>query len=194
MRIVSGMHRGRRLVAPPGDTTRPTTDRVREALMSALASRLEDGFAGITVLDLFAGSGALGLEALSRGASGVTFVERDTLALKALRANIASLGEQSATRVVAGEAGAALRRGALRGAPFALLLLDPPYRLDASVVGGLLLDAARRGVLSQGAIVTLEHDAGIEPVWPDGYELLDRKRYGSTAIDIARYERGTGDS
>ncbi len=121
MRIIAGRWRGRRIAAPPGRDTRPTTDRVREAWMSALQPTLPDA----NVLDLFAGSGALGLEALSRGAAHATFVERSGAALRALRANVERLGAAAQATVVRADALAYVR--ALEPRAFDVALADPPY-------------------------------------------------------------------
>src|SRR3954467_15650634 len=125
MRIISGQWRGRRLVAPAGNATRPTSDRVREALFSILGA-----LDGERVLDLFAGSGALGLEALSRGAASATFVERAPAALRVLRDNVADLG--ASAEVVAADARAHLRAARAQGAQYDLVFLDPPYRTAAT--------------------------------------------------------------
>lgn len=190
MRIVGGEWRGRAISAPKGDKTRPTTDRVREALFSALASRMGTDLGGGAVLDAFAGSGALGLEALSRGAGSATFVEQHRGALEALKTNVASLGAQGRARVIAGDVFALAERGF--GGRFALILLDPPYTLDPTKVGSVLSAIARSGGIEEGALVTWEHAKGYEPLWPAGYLPEARKRYGSTEIDIATYERGAG--
>ncbi len=187
MRIVAGEFRGRRIAAPPGTDTRPTTDRVREAVFSAVASIAGPDLGGGAVLDAFAGSGALGLEALSRGCETATFVERDRRALGVVRDNVAALGVDGRSRVVAGDALALARRGALPGAPFALLLLDPPYRLSLSEVGSLTSALAENGQLAEGAVVVWEHAAGNDPEWNERFELSARKRYGTTAVDIAVY-------
>lgn len=128
MRIIAGEWRGRPLVAPKGDATRPTADRTREALFSMLTSRL-GSFEGLAVADLFAGSGALGLEALSRGAGSCLFVEQDKAALDALRANIATF----ATRQAEVRAGSVLALGPAR-APLDLIMMDPPYGTGAGAV------------------------------------------------------------
>lgn len=126
LRIIAGQWRGRKLVAPTGDATRPTADRTRETLFSMLVSRI-GAFEGLTVADLFAGSGALGLEALSRGAASCLFVEQDAAALRALRSNIANLHAQPQTDV---RAGSVLALGPAK-APLDLILLDPPYGTGA---------------------------------------------------------------
>lgn len=190
MRIVGGVHRGRPIAAPKGLLTRPTTDRVREALMSALGSRL-GGFHGAVVLDAFAGSGALGLEALSRGAARATFIERDRAALKALRSNIASLGVTAQATVVAGDAFSLAKRGVV-GAPFTLLMLDPPYTLVETEVPVLLGGLAGGGALAPGAVISLERSADTAVAWPEGFELVSTKRYGATAVDIAVFDEGEG--
>ena len=192
MRIVAGEFGGRRLAAPAGTDTRPTTDRVRESLFSALSSQLGSDLGGGAVLDAFAGSGALGLEAISRGAVRATLVERERRALKALRDNVAALGAQARARVVEGDALSLGRRGALPGGPFALILLDPPYRLDAAEVTAFVSALSRHDLLEEGAVVVYEHSSDIEPAWPDGFALTDRRRYGTTVIDVAIAERGAG--
>ena len=194
MRIVAGEFRGRRLVAPKGEATRPTTDRVREALFSALTSLLGPALGGGPTLDAFAGSGALGLEALSRGVASVTFVDTDRNALAALNTNIATLGAQPRTLVVAGDSRLLAARGRVPGGPFALLLLDPPYRLDAGEVARLVSELTAHALLEDGATVVYEHATGALPQWPAGVSEVVRKRYGSTEVDVARYERGTGSS
>ncbi len=161
MRIVAGQFKGRAIVPPPGRGTRPTTDRVREALFSALWARL-GSFEGVRVLDAFAGSGALGIEALSRGAAFATFVEHDSSALKALRANIASLSlSRTMAEVRAGDTFAVCAQDAFlsraAAAPFSLVMLDPPYALPAAEVAGLLFSLADAGALAPGALVSYEH-------------------------------------
>lgn len=191
MRIVAGRFRGRLLSAPKGTETRPTTDRVREALMSSLASLLGPDLGGGRALDAFAGSGALGLEALSRGVERVTFVEKHRGALSALGDNVAALGVNGECRIVAGDAFSLAARGALAG-PFALILLDPPYRLDQSEVAGLLASLASQGAVSDEAHVVWEHAAGTPAPWPEGFSPVVTKTYGDTAVEIAVYEEGEG--
>src|SRR5258708_18331388 len=136
MRVISGKWRGRVLEAPPGSATRPTADRVRETLFSMLASRL-GSFEGLSVADLFAGSGALGFEALSRGAAAATFVEQDSKAAAAIRRNAGKLGVSDRVRILGGSALALPRSGA-----FDLILADPPYALGSgSAVVAALLNA-----------------------------------------------------
>ncbi|MCZ8171996.1 MAG: 16S rRNA (guanine(966)-N(2))-methyltransferase RsmD, partial [Brevundimonas sp.] len=153
LRIIAGQWRGRKLVTPAGDATRPTADRTRETLFSMLVSRIGD-FDSLTVADLFAGSGALGLEALSRGAASCLFVEQDAAALRALRSNIANLHAQPQTDV---RAGSVLALGPAK-APLDLVLLDPPYGTGA---GQVALDKLNRlGWIGPATWISLEtaHD------------------------------------
>jgi 16S rRNA (guanine966-N2)-methyltransferase len=176
VRIVAGEHRGRRLTAPPGEGTRPTSDRVREALFSILGPMSD-----LRVLDLFAGTGALGLEALSRGAEHATFVERDRRAMAALRHNIATLGVAADTvRVHARDAASFLRDAAARGDAYDLVLLDPPYR-DVDRLAPVL-DAGLRPLLREGTRVVAETDRR-QPLRL-GLPLGDERRYGDTLIRI----------
>lgn len=194
MRIVAGEFRGRRIAAPKGESTRPTTDRVREALFSTLTSLAGPNLGGSAALDAFAGSGALGLEALSRGVERVTFIERDRAALAALNSNIATLGAEARTHVATGDVLALAQRGAVRGGPFALLLLDPPYRLDAGEVSRLISALVARDLLEDGAIIVYEHAADGFAEWPEGVSAIAVKRYGSTTVDVGAYQRRTGSS
>lgn len=191
VRIVAGEWKGRRLRAPRGDATRPTSDRVREAVFSSLLSLKGADLDGTAVLDAFAGTGAMGLEALSRGAGTATFVENSRGALGALRANIAQCGAGERAVVVAADAFRLASTDALPGGPFGLLLLDPPYRMDAAAVTSLLSDLARLGAVRTGAVAVWEHDSAAEARWPEGFEQAGSKRYGSTAVDWAVFEGGT---
>lgn len=172
-RIIAGLARGRTLRVPPGSCTRPTADRVREALFASLSSRVE--LAAAPVLDLYAGTGALGLEALSRGAPAATFVECERAALVALRANIAALGLAGA-HVVAARVTAFLARPARP--QFGLVLLDPPYDVDVDPVLARL-----PGWLAPGAAVVVERARrGPEPGWPAGLVPDGSRRYGDTLL------------
>jgi 16S rRNA (guanine966-N2)-methyltransferase len=177
MRIIAGQWRGRPLFAPKGDATRPTADRTREALFSMLVSRL-GSFEGLRVADLFAGSGALGLEALSRGAAHCTFVEHDGAALDVLKANIAKLGVAGAD--VRAQSVMALGPAA---APFDLLLLDPPYGTGAGTVA--LERLQRLGWLAPGAIASVETRKG-EAVTVEGFETEAERVYGKAMITLLR--------
>ncbi len=174
LRVVAGRYGGRRLVAPRGSATRPTADRVREALFALLGA-----LDGVRVLDLFAGSGALGIEALSRGAAHATFVDSSGSAVRALRDNLRAL-EVAEAEVRRQEARAFLRNARTHGRQYDLLFLDPPYRRAASV--GADLSPLLGAVLGAGARVVTESDrrAPLQLSLP----LSDERRYGDTVIRI----------
>lgn len=176
MRIIAGQWRGRKLEAPPGGATRPTTDRVREALFSMLASRL-GSFEGLRVADLFAGSGALGLEALSRGAAHCSFVERDRGALRALRANLSRLGASAE----------AMDRDATAlgpaSSPSDLLLLDPPY--GSGLAGPALERARAQGWIGPASWIGVESARG-EEVAPGGLTVETQRAIGKAQITLLR--------
>jgi 16S rRNA (guanine966-N2)-methyltransferase len=175
MRIVAGQWRGRVLAAPRGAVTRPTADRTREALFSMLASRL-GGFEGLAVADLFAGSGALGLEALSRGAASCLFVEQDKAALDALRANVAKLD----ARGVDIRAQSVLALGPARS-PLDLVMMDPPYATGA---GNVALDKlARLGWIGAGTWVSLE-TARDEEVAAPGFAVDATRVHGKARLTL----------
>jgi len=154
MRIIAGTLRSRVLQAPPGLATRPTSDRLRETLFNVLAPRI----AGASFLDLYAGSGAAGIEAHSRGAAFVTFVERAPAALKVLQANLDRLGLGAGFRIHTGSAASFLRRPQTRGAEFDIVFLDPPYDAAEEYAATLgLLGGSASGLLAAGAVVIAEH-------------------------------------
>ncbi len=175
MRVIAGTARGRRLRAPEGLATRPTSDRVREAAFNALASM--DAIAGAGVLDLFAGSGALGIEALSRGARHATFVEHAPEARRAVAANLADLGLDDRATVTADDAWTFLARA---GDAFDLVLLDPPYAMDRW--DDLAVAVAGRST-PDGVLVA---EAGDEVELGAHWDVLRAKRYGGTVVQIAR--------
>ncbi|ADK68173.1 methyltransferase [Olsenella uli DSM 7084] len=160
MRIVGGRWRSHPLEAPQGrDVTRPTTDRLRESIASMLLSAFCLDLSDVSVLDAFAGSGAVGLELLSRGALRCTFVERDRRAAARVRRNCESVGASpEEARVVCADALSLARKGTLAGGPFALVVLDPPYALEASAVARMVEDLDAHGLLAPGALVLYEHD------------------------------------
>ena len=178
MRIVAGEWRGRKLLAPAGDATRPTADRMRETLFSMLVSRL-GSFEGLSVADLFAGSGALGLEALSRGAASCLFVEQDAPAIRALRANIAALHAQARCDV---RATSVLALGPAK-APLDLLMLDPPYASGAGIVA--LDRLARLGWLGPASWVSLE-TAHKETVAAKGFAIHAERKVGKAKLTLLR--------
>lgn len=178
MRIIAGEWRGRRLVAPKGGETRPTADRTRETLFSMLASRLGD-FAELQVADLFAGSGALGLEALSRGAGHCLFVEQDEAALKAIRANIAELGARGRSTV---RPGSVLSLGPAESAPD-LFLLDPPYDTGA---GSVALDRMLRlGWIGDATWIAVETGTK-ETVAVKGLAVEAERKVGKAKLTLLR--------
>jgi 16S rRNA (guanine966-N2)-methyltransferase len=171
MRIIAGLAKGRRLLAPPGLHTRPTAGRVREALFSVIMPRL----AGARVLDAFAGSGALGLEALSRGAGNALFIERDAAALKILRRNAENC-RLPGVRIVPGDA---LRFLRLRHEPFDIIFLDPPYRTDLLARA---LAALPGQLLAAGGLIVAETAAKQELRPPGGLSVIKHSVYGDTAL------------
>lgn len=184
MRIVGGAWRGRALVSPAGTATRPTSDRVREAVFDALSARLGAGLGGAITLDLFAGTGALGLEALSRGATRCVFVEQDRLALSSLERNATALGAGGRAIVIAGDAtGAALPRASVHG-PFSLLLVDPPYRMEPAEVVAAIGSLRDSGALAPGALIVVERRTGTEAAWPDWIDVVRTYRYGGTEVVV----------
>lgn len=190
-RIIAGTAGGRRLAVPAGAATRPTSDRAREGLFSTLAALLGP-LAGVRVLDLYAGSGALGLEALSRGAAGAVFVESDRVALGALRANAAALGLPGVT-VVADRVERWLRRQATLppGRPrYGLVLVDPPYAYPADRLAGQLRALADAGLLGAGpssAVVTVERSSRDPDFrWPAGWTPQRTRRYGEATLWYGR--------
>lgn len=177
MRIIAGRLRGRPLDAPPGSQTRPTTDRVREALFSMLTSRL-GSFEGLRVADLYAGSGALGLEALSRGAAHVTFVENDPKAAAIIRANAAKLGVLDGIRILGGSA-----LTLSRSDPFDLILADPPYAPGSgSAVVKAVADA---GWLAPAGWLSIETGRG-DAVNPLDFEVDSEREFGRARITLVR--------
>ena len=181
MRIIAGTHRGRRISAPRGTATRPTADRVREALFSIVGP-----IEGLDVLDLFAGSGALGLEALSRGAASATFVESGRPAVACLRANVAALGMGDRARIVARDWRSALVAERAARRRFGLCLLDPPYSLTDRVVAQLGPELAP--LAGPPGIVVIEHSAARPPPEPSGLEITSRtdRTYGDTSVTVMR--------
>jgi len=188
VRIVGGSHRGRHLIAPPGKTVRPTSDRAREALFNIL-SHGEFAAAGIpfadaAVLDAFAGTGAFGLEALSRGASEAVFIENDRAALVALRRNIADLGEFAHSRVIAGDA----TRPPRAPVACALAFLDPPYSSGLAIPALTALAAAHW--LTPDAIAAVEIGAREPFALPRGFAAVDERVYGASRLIFLRPAAG----
>ena len=187
-RIVAGLARGRRLAVPRGEVTRPTSDRAREALFSTV-----DGLVplqGAHVLDLYAGSGALGLEALSRGASHALFVEADARVARTLRENVDSVGLAGATALVNTAQKVALAEPAgVSGAqsPYNIVFADPPYRLSAGDLRAVLADLHSAGWLAEQAVLVIERSARDDPwLWPTSLRPIRDRRYGEAWLWYGR--------
>jgi 16S rRNA (guanine966-N2)-methyltransferase len=177
LRVIAGSVGGQRLTVP--DNVRPTTDRVRESVFGALGVRLE----GASVLDLYAGSGALSIEALSRGAERAVLIERNPVAVAAIRRNLERTGLAARARVFAGPAGRALRRPVPPEAPFDVVFLDPPYEAAADDVGADLALLATPGWLAAAATVVIERPGREEPpAPPEGWRVGWRRDYGDTLV------------
>jgi len=184
-RIIAGAAGGRRLAVPAGRSTRPTSDRAREGLFAAVLAML-GGLDGAAVLDLYAGSGAVGLEALSRGAADVLLIESDPGAAQVIRRNIETVGLPGA-RLVQDRVDRALRRGPGAAAPRDLVFADPPYSAADDELGKVLATLAGQGWLARDALVILERDARSgEPLWPAGYAKDRSRRYGETVLWYGR--------
>ncbi|HBR61709.1 MAG TPA: 16S rRNA (guanine(966)-N(2))-methyltransferase RsmD [Rhodobacteraceae bacterium] len=186
MRIIAGDYRGRALTpvgkGDPSAHLRPTTDRVRESLFNVLAGgRFGDAISGISALDLFAGTGALGLEALSRGAADVTFVDDGKAALKLIRRNVALCNAQETTTILRRDA---RRLGPRPIDPFGLVFLDPPYGMGWGEAA--FASAQAGGWIASDALVVWEENTAI--TIPEACELLDTRRYGDTTISILQYQ------
>jgi 16S rRNA (guanine966-N2)-methyltransferase len=180
MRITGGTHRSRALRAPRGQATRPTSDRVREALFGILGSAA--AIAGARVLDLYSGTGALALEALSRGAASAVLVESSREALAAARGNVASLGLADRARILAWDAREVPRRLA-PGEAFDLVLADPPWALvDTGEAAGVLAAVVAAGRVAAGGLVVLEHASRSALPAIDGLDATQTRRYGDTAL------------
>jgi 16S rRNA (guanine(966)-N(2))-methyltransferase RsmD len=187
MRIIAGALKGRRLATPRGETTRPTADQVRIALMDTLTPRLPDA----RVLDLFAGAGGVGLEALSRGAAHVTFVERDPRAVAALRANVAALGVGALARVRRGDVLRELAALYRAGERFDIVFLDPPY--DAALVETTLQSLGGGGLLLPEGLVVAQHFTKRAPAATIGALAAFRaRRFGETTLTFYRAAPGRG--
>lgn len=185
MRVVGGTLRGRALAGPgnTGTEIRPTSDRLREAIFNVLTHAYEDAVAGARVLDLFAGTGALGIEAMSRGAALAVFVDDASGARGLIRQNIDALGLAGATRLFRRDA---TRLGTSAGMePFGLVFCDPPYGRD--LAGPALASCAAGGWLEEGALVLVEENAAAAFRLPAGFTEMERRRYAETEFTIGRY-------
>jgi 16S rRNA (guanine966-N2)-methyltransferase len=186
-RIISGSARGRRLAVPPGTGTRPTSERAREALFSTIEALIRS-FAGARVLDLYAGSGAVGLEALSRGADHVLLVESDARAATTIRTNAAAIGLAGAE--VRGERVEYLVARGAAGAPYDVVFLDPPYDVEDDDLRAVVTDLLDGDWLADGALVVVERATrGGEWRWPSGVAADRSRRYGEATLWYGRAAR-----
>ena len=189
-RVIAGQAGGRRLAVPAGRDTRPTSDRAREGLFATIASMV-GSLAGARVLDLYAGSGAVGLEALSRGAGHALLVESGARAGRVIRANIEAIGLPGA-ELITDRVERVLARGPGQG-PYDVVFADPPYALPVEEVTGMLTELADRGWLAPGALVVLERATRSGPVsWPAGFAADRARRYGEATFWYARAPSAPG--
>jgi 16S rRNA (guanine966-N2)-methyltransferase len=186
LRIIAGELRGRRLKSHERPGLRPTTDRVRESVFSMLRSRLD--FEGLRVLDLFAGTGALGIEAISRGAADCTFVEADRRTAKLIEENLRDLGVADRGNVITGDA---IGFAGTTGESFDLIVADPPYA--ATTFDRLIEEIFARGVLRPTGVFLLEHSSAMQPRTAAGATVLAHRAFGDTAVTLYGVERGTPD-
>ena len=180
MRIIAGEMRSRKLKAPEGMDTRPTLDRVRESLFSILQGRVRSA----RVLDLYAGSGALALEALSRGAESAVLVDCAPRACRIVQENILALGCQDRARLLRMKDTAALERLSRAGETFDLIFLDPPYRMDPADVCALI---AEKKLLTENGVIVVEHSRDREPRIGEPLEMYDRRLYGAAGLSFYRW-------
>jgi 16S rRNA (guanine966-N2)-methyltransferase len=193
LRVIAGSAGGRRLVAPAGTAARPTTDRVKESVFGALGdARIE----GAVVLDLYAGSGALAIEALSRGAATAVLVDRELAAIDAVARNLDSTGFATRARVQRGTAEAFLRRPPPAEAPFDLVFLDPPYEQPAAELDAVLAALARPGWLAPAATVVVERGArdADHLAWPGRWATTWERSYGDTLVTVATADDQVADT
>lgn len=182
LRVTGGEARGRRIRSVSGRTTRPTADRIRVALFNILGSKVN----GARVLDLFAGSGSLGIEALSRGAASAIFVEKDRNCVLLIRRNLAELGYESISQVRQGDVVSEVKRLGMEGVSFDIIFLDPPYAAEELIPA--LLAVSEAGVMSRGCLVVAEHSSrkGLPSI--PSLNVVDRRVYGDTALSF--FEKG----
>ena len=179
MRIITGSARSRTILAPEGRDTRPTLDRVRENLFNILMRRVPEA----RVLDLFAGSGALSLEAISRGAAHATLVDIDRAATRCIQQNVTALRFTEETRILPMDWKAAVSQLQREGARFDLIFLDPPYKMhDLTEVSKALIP-----LLSEDALVVVEHEVRVMPALWEGFDMTDTRKYGIVGVSFFQY-------
>ena len=189
MRVVGGTFRGKPLEAPRGRDTRPTTDRIRESIASMILSAQGLDLSECDVLDAFAGSGAMGIELLSRGARSCVFCERDRRAANVVRANCASVGlSRGAYRVICADSLRLASSATLAQEQFSIVFLDPPYAMDAEVVSRLLCEMREHGRLAGGCLIVYERASDRPQIVMPTMRMLRSKTHGITSIDLLRME------
>ena len=188
MRIIGGLARGRTLVAPPGAKTRPTQDYVRESLFNIIRWDVEDA----RVLDLFAGTGALALESVSRGAKSAVMIDSDRAACEAVRKNIASVRMEEKCRLVQRDYREALRQLAREGRVFDVVFIDPPYRMENT--GEMCAELYELGLLARDFLLVVEHRRGCAPMLDGRFDAFDLRSYGDTQITFARRAGESGEA
>lgn len=189
MRIVAGRFKGAAIAAPKSQATRPTSDRLRETIFNILAHGLDTDLDDMRVLDLFAGTGALGFEALSRGARHCTFIEEGAEARGVIRRNMEALGLNGVAKIFRRDATRLGAPGTIE--PFDLLFADPPYGKNLGETA--LASAAKGGWLKPGAICVLEERAGVEPDIPEVFQEIDRRQAGDSQVVFLKYQPGSVD-
>ena len=191
MRIVGGKWRGLSVEAPEGrGTTRPTTDRNRERFASMILSAAGLDLSDVEVLDAFAGSGAMGFELVSRGAARAVFVDLDRRAVARIRRNARALGAGASARVLQGDVFRLAERGHVAGAPFSLVVLDPPYDVGSREVGRLVEALRAGGMLAGGTVVLYEHASREPGIRPAGASVIKEKSHGITTVQLLRMGDG----
>lgn len=180
MRIISGTARGRTIVAPAGDRTRPTQDKVRESLFNIIRWDVMEA----RILDLFAGTGALSLESLSRGAQSAVLVDTDRAACEAIRKNIAACRMEDKARLIVRDYRQAMDQLAREGEVFDVVFLDPPYRMENT--GEMCAALYDKGLLAKAFLLVVEHKRGLAPLVDERFEAFDQRDYGDTQITFIR--------
>ncbi|GKU78578.1 16S rRNA (guanine(966)-N(2))-methyltransferase RsmD [Paenibacillus sp. L3-i20] len=183
MRVIAGVARGRALKAVPGTNTRPTTDKVKEAIFSMIGPYFDGG----TALDLFAGTGGLGIEAWSRGADKIILVDKEKISIDIIRLNVKTAGADSAAEIYRNDAERALKALAKRDLKFTLVFLDPPYRMTE--MDKLMVELTEKDMLAPDALIVVEHDASFKyPEEMTNFEQIKYAKYGDIAVTIYQYE------
>jgi 16S rRNA (guanine966-N2)-methyltransferase len=187
VRIVGGQHKGCTLQAPAGRDIRPTSDRAREGIFNILAHSIDwQGFEGTAVLDVFSGTGALGLEAMSRGASNGVFIDNDPGSLQCVKANAATLGEARNILTLKLDARRLFQPPRAAQAPLSLAFLDPPYGTKLS--DQALLGLCHKGWIAPGGLVVVEISNGDELILPRGFSVLDERTYGAAQVTFLKFK------